>query len=82
MARLAANSQGVLDPLQPGASSQRKGDVLLAPADFNHSCTPNTTVAFQVKREGGREEVSAVNVVGSLASERSDRLYLPAYLGT
>jgi NTP pyrophosphatase (non-canonical NTP hydrolase) len=41
VATLRCNSQAVVD-----VANKRLGDVLIAPADFNHSCRPNCTVAF------------------------------------
>lgn len=41
VAILRCNSQAVVD-----LDKKRKGDVLIAPADFNHSCAPNCTVVF------------------------------------
>ena len=41
VATLRCNSQAVVD-----VANQRRGDLLIAPADFNHSCDPNCNVAF------------------------------------
>ena len=70
VATLRCNSQAVVD-----VANQRKGDVLIAPADFNHSCTPNCTVAFY----GNTVQVRALTEIEpdeELTIQYTD-LYLP-----
>lgn len=70
VALLRCNSQAVVD-----LANQRKGDVLIAPADFNHSCTPNCTVAFY----GNTVQVRALTTIEpdeELTIQYTD-LYLP-----
>jgi SET and MYND domain-containing protein len=70
VATLRCNSQAVVD-----VANQRKGDVLIAPADFNHSCTPNCTVAFY----GNTMQVRALTEIEpdeELTIQYTD-LYLP-----
>ena len=44
VATLQCNSQGIVD-----LNHHRRGDLLIAPADINHSCAPNSFVAFHGK---------------------------------
>jgi tetratricopeptide (TPR) repeat protein len=45
VATLQCNSQGIVD-----LNHHRRGDLLIAPADINHSCAPNCFVAFHGKK--------------------------------
>lgn len=45
VATLQCNSQGIVD-----LNHHRRGDLLIAPADANHSCAPNCFVAFHGKK--------------------------------